>query len=229
MQRLGAAGRPTALIVDAVGPDGTLFAAALLNAGMDRKHVFSPNRDPNVVAAGRALDLAFAVQAEALDFVRTHETALAACSGVDLAFLDVHGAFEDNALPLLRALLDRRLLRGRADTGTLVCFAVSDLHERFQNGGTARAEIARGVLDAIALAVRESGDYVHWPLERLPEGLKRFYSKTMALYAFRVMRLVHVAPVVGRPVYHLDDDDVPTSAADAKRPRRMYDATSLNF
>jgi hypothetical protein len=220
--------RPTALIVDALGPDGRLFADELLARGVHRKHLFSPNQDPGVVAAGRALDLPFAVEAAALDFVVAHEAALAARGGVDLAFLDVHGRFEDGALPLFRSLVERRLLRGRAGCGTLVCFAVSDLFERFQNGGTRRAEIARDLLDTVAAVVRDSESYVHWPLERLPDALRPFYSRTMAVYAFRVVHRAHVAPAIGRPVYHLDADDADDPLPYPKR-RRTYDAVTLNF
>lgn len=218
----------SALIIDALNPNGTLFAQELLVAGLNRKHIFSPNRDPNVVTAGRALDLPFAVRAEALDFVREYEASLAACGGVDLAFLDVHGCFARGALPLIQDLLERRLMRGRAGFGSLICFAMSDLHERFQDGGTTRAQIARDVLDTITSVVRQSREYVHWPLDRLHNGIQTFYSSTMAVYAFRVMRLVHAAPVIGKPVYNLDAEDLEANAS-TRHTRPTYDAVTLNF
>lgn len=145
------------LIVDSdLGPPHGLFAAQLRRLGVGAKRIHSPNVDAAVVAASLAppVELAFASEITAHRYLDAHADLIRAHHHLDVAFLDVHGEFENNARLLVQTLATQQLLRARSGLGAIVCFAVSDLPVRFRVG----KQRAQSVMDIQGAVLRIFND-----------------------------------------------------------------------
>lgn len=184
-KRHGGMDRLNLLVVDEFDNNGRLFCTDLIAAGADPRRIWSPNVKPEVVTALQSIGIIHAEECVALMYVERRIDDIRAAGGLHLAFVDVHGGYEQGAGPLVELLADFRLMaflpevNYDGDGGAFLCFAASS-----RGAGLSRAEEATAIGRHVALRMYRS-DYFALPVV-FPRWLRSTYF-TMQFYAWNIV------------------------------------------
>ena len=207
--------------------DGHLFAEELIQRFGDNSDVqlcvYAPNVKEDIVARLGGLAHGSNVRITTsvgcvCEFNRHWGAAMQADGGIDVAFVDVFGGFDNGACHAIQNMIECNLFAQKSDA--YVCFAVSDLHDVLKKTKCKMGAVVRTIVGLESLFRNPNSAYTMALLYQADHIYS--YGKTMHFYEMMVtMRAVIV--VADDDVVSMEQpvaDEMPTEGAQSSRKRR---------